>query len=108
MLTRLDRWRKPATGTPSDDLLSSRFANSRRHRDQEQAVEKALRESGGTAPTNANAKATAAGDPTKLRGIPALAPGVSSTQRGTHPEREAIRRDEQRRRTRDRLGDPTD
>ena len=41
-------------------------------------------------------RASAAGDTRKLRGIPALAPGVSGVSPGTHPEHEAIARAEQR------------
>lgn len=104
MLKRLSRWRKAVTGTPSDDLLASRFDRGRRHRDQERAVEKALRESGGSAPTNAKSgKLTAGGDTERMRGVPIQAPGVGSTARGTQPESETVRRDEQSRRRRERF-----
>jgi hypothetical protein len=51
------------------------------------------------------AGASAAGDPQKLRGIPAIGYGVGGAMNDTQPERTTIARETRRERTRDRLGE---
>jgi hypothetical protein len=60
----------------------------------DQRVADALLQAGAEIPKNT--AATAAGDPRKLRGIPAIGYGVGGAIAGSQPERETIRRSESR------------
>ena len=72
----------------------------------ERKLARVLLESGDeSAPPRSAPGATAAGDPSRLRGIPAIGRGVSGTARGTSPLGELLRRENDRRRQiADRVG----
>jgi hypothetical protein len=80
-----------------DDPLNRYVARARLIKHQAQVLADIAREVGGNVKEERARKtfASPAGDEQKLRGIPAISRGTSGCIRGTDPERELIRREEQ-------------
>ncbi len=61
--------------------------------DQARVIREALDESAPDTPMHRDGPATLGGDNARLRGIPAIGPGVTGAIPGTDPERSLMRRD---------------
>ena len=66
--------------------LLPRFHRALEAIDDERAISRAILESAPHDNPNTTTNATLAGDPRRLRGIPAVARGVPGVSPGTHPE----------------------